>query len=64
MEKKLVLWILAFVCVFSLSQDYLFVEWRNTPDFLGFPLWMYWFILIHIVFIAVLYLFNKRYQNR
>jgi len=54
-------WILAFLILLLLTQDYLFTTWKNGTSFLGFPVWLSWFIIIHFLFIVVFYFFSKKY---
>ncbi|MEL6835990.1 MAG: hypothetical protein AAFY48_10940 [Bacteroidota bacterium] len=60
-KRKAWYWWLAFIALFLLSQDYLFVQWSNGTSWLGFPTWMSWFMLLHLGFILVFYLFAKKY---
>ena len=60
-NKKAMLWGFAFLGVFLLSQDYLFAEWTNEPVFLGFPIWVGWFVFVHILFIFIFYWFSKKH---
>ena len=48
-------WILLFSVIFLLAQDYLlFIEW---PEQLvgGFPVWIFYFMLVHMIFIYAIY---------
>ncbi len=48
-------WIILFSVIFLLSQDYLFfIKW---PDklFGGFPVWIFYFMLVHVIFIFAIY---------
>jgi len=63
MIKKGLFWILVFVFSLILSQDYLFVSWSGNPEFLGFPSWLFYFILIQIAFIGIYHWFSKTYWN-
>lgn len=54
-------WALAFCFVFILSQDYLFTSWGIRTGILGFPNWLGWFIIVHLLFIALFYWFTKKY---
>ncbi len=48
-------WIILFSVIFLLSQDYLlFIEW---PEKLlgGFPVWIFYFMLVHVIFIFAIY---------
>jgi len=60
-NKNGILWCIAFVILFLLSQDYLFIRWKGTPSILGLPSWIGWFVVVHLLFIVVFYLFAKRY---
>ena len=55
------LWSIVFIIIFLLSQDYLFVDWGARLLFFGFPTWIAWFVLVHLVFIGAFYLFAKKY---
>jgi len=62
MEKKVgVFWAFLFLIILLSSQDYLYIHWDNTPSYLGFPIWIWWFACIHIVFILALYCFAKKH---
>ena len=54
-------WWLAFVFVFLLTQDYLFVEWSNKMGIMGFPKWLFWFMGVHALLAGVFYLFLKQF---
>jgi len=60
-NKNGILWTLAFLLVFFLSQDYLFLTWEKGTTFLGFPNWLGWFAMVHVLFIIVFYFFSKKY---
>lgn len=60
-KRKAGYWALAFVVLFLLSQDYLFVQWPKGTSWLGFPKWLTWFMLLHAGFIIVFYFFSKKY---
>lgn len=62
-SKNGILWIILFIVVFILSQDYLLINWEGSPSILGFPAWIGWFAFVHVLFIAVFYLFAKKYWN-
>ena len=48
-------WTLLFAAIFVLSQDYLlFVEWP-AQLFGGLPVWMFYFIAVHVIFIVAIY---------
>ena len=55
------LWAGLFIITFLLSQDYLFVSWEGKPAILGFPSWLGWFALVHLLFIGAFYFFAKNY---
>ncbi len=59
--KATIFWMILFALVIGLSQDYLFVEWASDLVYLGFPSWLGWFVLVHILFLIVLYFFSKKY---
>ena len=59
--KGSILWIILFVLIFLLSQDYLFTSWEAKPSFLGFPSWLGWFVFVHLLFIGAFYFFSKKY---
>lgn len=62
MKRKLsIIWSMIFMMTFLLSQDYLYVIWENTPSILGFPIWVFWFGVVHLVFIGFFYFFAKKY---
>ena len=62
MRRKLgIFWFFLFSLIFLLSQDYLYVRWLSVPEYLGFPSWLFWFALVHLLFIAVFYWFSKKY---
>ena len=60
-KKDGLLWTLLFICIFLLSQDYLFMNWKGTPAVLGFPVWLSWFVFVHLLFITAFYFFAKKY---
>ena len=60
-NKKGLFWLITFMIVFLLSQDYLFVQWSEKPGILGFPIWLGWFAFVHLLFIVVFYWFAKKY---
>lgn len=61
MKKKGFLWLLVFIFIILLSQDYLFVDWELKSSLFGFPQWIFYFILIHILFIVAYALFMKHF---
>ena len=62
MEKqKELLWGIAFIIIFGLSQDYLFINWEGKPSFFGFPNWIGWFAFVHLLFISIFYWFAKKH---
>ena len=60
-RKSKIMWIAFFVLIFLLSQDYLFVNWQGQTGVFGFPKWIAWFAFVHLIFIAALYWFSKKY---
>ena len=60
-NKNGLLWCIIFIVIFLLSQDYLFIEWTGKPNLFGFPNWLAWFALIHLLFIFVFFLFSKKH---
>jgi len=62
-NKKGLLWALAFLFTFFLTQDYLFTSWELETSFLGFPKWLGWFVAVHLLLIVVLYFFSKKYWH-
>ena len=60
-NKNGILWGIALIAIFLLSQDYLFITWEGKPAILGFPNWLAWFALVHLLFIFVFFLFSKKY---
>ena len=62
-NKNGFLWAGAFLFLLFLTQDYLFTTWGNGTSFLGFPIWLGWFMLIHFLLIVVFYFFSKKYWN-
>jgi len=60
-KKRGIYWSLAFLLVFILTQDYLFVDWESSPQFLGFPNWLFWFAGLHVLLMVVFYWFSNKY---
>lgn len=60
-NRKGLLWSTAFAIIFLLSQDYLYTSWSVSTSFLGFPNWLGWFMLIHILFILVFAYFAAKF---
>lgn len=60
-KKDGILWSILFICIFLLSQDYLFINWEGMPTVLGFPAWLSWFAFVHLLFITVFYFFAKKH---
>ena len=60
-NKNGLLWGIAFMLIFLLTQDYLFTSWEKGISWFGFPSWLGWFAAIHLLFIYVFYLFSKKY---
>ncbi|MFK7773027.1 MAG: hypothetical protein AB8F94_12850 [Saprospiraceae bacterium] len=60
-NKNGFLWGVAFLFILVLTQDYLFITWEDKTSFLGFPIWLSWFMLMHFLFIVVFYFFSKKY---
>ena len=56
-----ILWAVVFVVIFLMSQDYLFMTWERGMGLLGLPNWVYWFGLVHLIFVSALALFAKYY---
>ena len=63
MVKKYSIWILAFSLIFLATQDYLFIS--NWPDtlWMGLPVWLFYFIGIHILFIVAIYRLSVTREN-
>lgn len=59
--SKGLLWIILFLFIFLLSQDYLFVNWTVNADLGGLPNWLWWFVGVHLLFIFVFHIFIKKY---
>jgi len=60
-RKNGIFWIFAFLVIVITSQDFLFTEWSSKPTFLGFPSWIFYFMFLQILFIAIFQLFTKKY---
>ena len=60
-NKNGIFWSIAFIVIFLLTQDYLFTKWKGRPSILGFPIWIFWFAIVHLLFILVFYFFAKKY---
>lgn len=58
---KGLLWTAVFVGIFLLSQDYLFFDWAQATLWLGFPLWLYWFVFVQIAWAAAIWLFARNF---
>ncbi len=61
-KKQTLLWSLVLLLIFLLSQDYFFISWSGRPNILGLPDWIFWFALVHILFIGSLYWFTKKHH--
>lgn len=58
MKQQRTYWIV-FALIFLATQDYVWIgQW---PDrlYLGLPVWLYYFILVHIAFIVAIYRYSK-----
>lgn len=60
-KKATIFWMILFVFIIGLSQDYLFVDWGSDLSLLGFPSWLGWFVFVHFLFLSALYFFSKKY---
>ena len=60
-NKQGYFWVTIFIIIFLLSQDYLFTERIAATGVLGFPSWLGWFMMVHVVFIGAFYFFSKKY---
>lgn len=60
-NKKGIYWSIAFIIILLLTQDYLFIEWEGRLAVFGFPVWIFWFAFVHLLFILVFYFFAKKY---
>lgn len=59
MVKKPVIWILTFSLIFLATQDYLFIFNWSDKLWMGLPVWLFYFIGIHIIFIIAIYRLSK-----
>lgn len=59
--KKGYFWIVLFVLIFLLSQDYWYVQWPEQLGWLGFPVWLWCFGGFHVLLIIAIYFFAKQY---
>lgn len=51
-------WI-AFALIFAATQDYLWIGQWPERLYLGLPVWLYYFILVHCAFIVAIYRYSK-----
>lgn len=63
MHSRPILWFFAFLSILILSQFPSFIPFKTNGLILGLPIWLWCFILIHIIFIWALYRFSRRAQN-
>lgn len=63
MIKKSIFWAISFALIFLLSQDFLFASWTRNAGFLGFPDWLFYFILVQILWIIGFYFFSKKFWD-
>ncbi len=54
-------WILTFVIIFILTQDYFFFNWDTGPAWLGLPNWLGWFVGLHLLLVLEFLRFQKNY---
>ena len=54
-------WVILFGLVFLLTQDYMFAHWQDKPLLLGLPNWLFWFMVVHVLFIFTFYFFTEKF---
>ena len=59
--KKGGAWLFIFTFIFLLHQDHFFIQWPEQTNFLGFPLWLWYFIGLHLALILAFYQFSQKY---
>jgi len=55
-----IIWTFVFLFVLGLTQLNKYMEFGEA-DLLGIPFWVWYFILVHIIFIVALYFFSKSF---
>lgn len=53
-------WIFAFVFVLILGHGHLIIELGRIPGLLGLPSWLFYYIMVHLIFVAVLQQYSKK----
>ena len=56
-------WLFVFLLIVALTQSNSFIAYQSQPGWLGFPQWIWWFMLFHVLFIIALYFFVQQ-SNR
>ena len=56
-------WPVIFLLITGLTQSNLIIDYATHPGWLGFPIWIWWYILFHILFVITLYFFVKTPQS-
>jgi len=54
-------WFIVFLSIFLATQDYFFFNWTEKTAFLGFPDWLFYFFILHLVFVCIFIIFSKKY---
>ncbi len=56
-KSKSIKWWIVFTTVFLLTQINSIYPLSAAPFFLGFPTWLFYLVLIHLIFLVALYFF-------
>ncbi len=56
-------WPFLFLLIILLTLSHLVVDFSPTPWFLGLPLWLYWYALLHTLFIGGLLIYIKKLKE-
>ncbi|MEE9372810.1 MAG: hypothetical protein V3V00_07120 [Saprospiraceae bacterium] len=59
MKKKRLWWSIFFIITLGLTQASSFIDFGQALSLLGFPLWLFYFIAVHVLFVMGLYYFDK-----
>lgn len=57
MKATNLIFVFLFVCIFLLIQSNSWMQYDCHPSILGLPAWLGYFIIIHLIFVFILYCF-------
>lgn len=52
-------WVIIFAIVLVLGHGHIVLDMDEVPSVLGLPAWLFYYIVVHLIFVALLH----RYSN-